>query len=88
MYPTSAPLRTPHNICSVQKQRGGVDCGCFAVAFAVSAAFGENPACYVYEQTKMRDHLALCFEQGFFVPFPSTLRKTRSSDCVELTFVN
>ena len=77
---------TSVNVLPVQQQKGGVDCGCFSIAFAVSAVLRENPAHHVYNQAKMREHLAMCFEQGFFVPFPSKMKRTRSGDCVNMTF--
>lgn len=74
------------NVLPVQQQKGGTDCGCFAIAFAVSAILGENLSHHIYKQAKMREHLAMCFEQGFFVPFPSTLKRTRSGYSVDMTF--
>ena len=41
-------------IQSVQQQRHGTDCGVFAIAFAKSLAYGEDP---FYDTTKLRDHL-------------------------------
>ena len=75
-------------VLPVQQQKGSVDCGCFTIAFAVSAVLGENPAHHIYNQTRMREHLVMCFEQGFFVPFTSVPKKTRSGDCafVDMTF--
>ena len=58
-------------VLPVQQQKGSVDCGCFTIAFAVSVVLGENPAHHIYNQTKMREYLVMCFEQGFFIPFPS-----------------
>lgn len=74
------------NVLPVQQQKGGADCGCFAIAFAVSAAFSECPSHYTFKQGKMREHLRLCFEQGFFVPFPSSLKRTRNTDSINITF--
>ena len=76
-------------VLPVQQQKGSVDCGCFAIAFAVSVVLGENLAHHIYNQTKMREHLVMCFEQGFFIPFPSMPgKKTCSGDCtfVDMTF--
>ncbi len=61
----------------VQQQKGAADCGCFAVCFAVSLALGENPTDLLYSQKEMREHLIQCIEQGYFVPFSSSDKKTR-----------
>jgi Ulp1 protease family, C-terminal catalytic domain len=44
-----------------QRQGNGYDCGVFAIAFAVSLAFGENPSQLVYDPAKLRNHLKFCF---------------------------
>ena len=42
----------------VQKQSGSEDCGLFAIAFATSIAFGQDPLKTTYTQSFMRKHLA------------------------------
>ena len=55
------------------KQKGVKDCGVFAIAIATSLAhFGLNGAmaCTSFNQSGMRDHLLLCFENMCLTPFP------------------
>lgn len=62
---------------SVQQQiKGTVDCGLFAIAFAVEACRNGrrkemNLTCF--DQTKMRKHLHDCLEKMFLDPFPRTV---------------
>ena len=37
-------------VLPVQQQKGGADCGCFAIAFVVSAAFSECLSQYIFNQ--------------------------------------
>ena len=53
-----------------QNQKGGYDCGLYALAFATSLAFGIDPASQVYDQNRMKRHLANCFEANKFSQFP------------------
>lgn len=48
-----------------QKQKGSVDCGLFALAYATSIIFGEDVSTREYNQGKMRSHLISCFENHF-----------------------
>ena len=55
------------------KQKGVKDCGVFAIAIVTSLAhFGLNGAmaCTYFNQSGMRDHLLLCFENMCLAPFP------------------
>ena len=55
------------------KQKGVKDCGVFAIAIATSLAhFGLNGAmaCTSFNQSGMRDHLLLCFENICLTPIP------------------
>lgn len=61
----------------VQVQRGGVDCGCFAVAFAVSLLFGDDPTTLLYSQQEMRGHLEGCLQSQLFTPFPASEKKAK-----------
>ena len=45
-----------------QRQKGGSDCGPFAIAMATSLAFGEDPSSREYLQEEMRSHIVKCFE--------------------------
>ena len=41
---------------NVQKQLGGIDCGCFALAYAASLCSGIEPSTELYDQEAMRIH--------------------------------
>ena len=55
---------------NVQKQKGGNDCGLFAIAFATALAFGQSPWDHSYIQESMREHLLKCFKNNRMRPFP------------------
>ena len=61
----------------VQVQRGSKDCGCFAVAFAVSLLLGDDPTTLTYHQKDMREHFIVCLEARLFTPFPATEKKAK-----------
>lgn len=67
---------------SCQRQANGFDCGVFAIAFAVSLAFGDNPALLAYDPKRLGTHLKKCFSTRELKPFPS--RATRSQRLVSL----
>ena len=54
----------------VQQQSNFVDCGLFAIAFATSLAFSENPGLVCYEEGVLRHHLVECLEKNYMEPFP------------------
>ena len=49
-----------------QKQKGGSDCGVFAIAFAFHAAMGDNISGLQFDQLKMK-----CLRKQKFTPFPN-----------------
>ena len=55
----------------VKKQRGGSDCGLFAIAVAITLCNGDDPMMQDYDQGVMREHLALCFDCGEIAAFPA-----------------
>ena len=60
---------------SMQQQSGTTDCGLFAIAVAVSLCNGDNPSLQCYDQSVMREHLAMCFqceEIGVFPVLPQS----------------
>lgn len=59
-----------------QRQRGGSDCGLFALAFATELCHGVDPICRKFTQQDMRIHLSTSYHQGCLLPFPSTSRRT------------
>ena len=68
------------DIAPVQQQRGVSDCGVFAIAFAISLAYGDQPQTQLYTQSKMRKHLVDCLDSHYFTPFQSLHKRTRSHD--------
>ena len=58
------------NRLCVQQQSGTLDCGLFAIAFAVEICRGNNPREVEFVQAKMRDHLLNCLELKTFEIFP------------------
>ena len=58
-----------------QFQKGGSDCGLFAIAFATDLCHGNNPASYRYDPDKLRSHLLECLRLKKMTPFPSQLHR-------------
>ena len=56
----------------VQQQLNGSDCGIFAIAFATSLAYGQNPVSVSFDIPRMRPHLENCLKSGAMIPFPTT----------------
>lgn len=54
----------------IQFQKGSVDCGLFAIAYATDLAFGNDPASFKYDQTVLRTHFLDCIAKNELVPFP------------------
>ena len=54
-----------------------IDCGCFAIAWAVHLAYGDKPETIILDQTKLRSHLEACLLTQQFNPFPHTIKKTQ-----------
>ena len=75
-------LKTPeksfdlHHV-DVQRQRGGSDCGLFAIAFATSLCMRKDPHIQQYSQSSMREHLALCLTEKKMADFAHPERKRR-----------
>ena len=67
VFPSSTKVKVSGK---TQNQKGGYDCGLYALDFATSLAFGIDPASQVYDQNRMRRHLANCFEANKFSQFP------------------
>ena len=62
-----------------QQQRGGADCGLFAIATCVSLAMGQDPSTQRWQQNKMRLHLSECFRTETISPFPTLNNKKLKS---------
>ena len=54
----------------VQQQRE-INCGLFALAFATSLLFGDDPTKLRYDEKQMRKHLVYCLENDLMEPFPT-----------------
>ena len=75
------------HVAPVQVQRGVTDCGCFAVAFAVSLMYSDSPALQTYCQRKMRKHIMDCYMNANLIPFPSAMKSTKKTQpFLELNF--
>ena len=69
LHTSESPMTV--EVMNVQQQRGGSDCGVFAVAFATALVFGQCPTLRRYNQKSMRKHLLDCLESQNIEPFPS-----------------
>ena len=77
--PTITIQRAP-----MQLQRGGSDCGLFAIASATAICNGQSPENIQFDQSQMRPHLLKCLEDKLLMPFPSTIaprRRPRITSC-------
>ncbi len=54
----------------VQKQKNGIDCGIFSLAFATSICHKSNPSKCWYDRSKLRDHFNKCVETDKVEEFP------------------
>ena len=57
-------------VAHCQKQKGGADCGIFAIAFTTAIAFGVDPSKLRLKQESMRAHLINCFNKDHLSLFP------------------
>ena len=64
---------------SVQQQPNGVDCGVFAIAFAVDILNGTAEIRKHFDVGKMRSHLLKCLEEEKFTLFPRSHKHTKLS---------
>ena len=65
-------------IKGVQQQTNSVDGGLFAIAFATSLAFGEDPANVTYDSTKLRMYLIKCLDENQMTCFPKSTKNSVS----------
>ena len=61
----------PKHFKKVQYQNNAHDCGVFAIAFATSICFQQNPSKIIYDVDKMRPHLYDMFERNTLIYFPT-----------------
>ena len=59
------------NSLNKQTQRGGADCGLFAIAVATSLGYGDDPAKSTFQQENLSEHLLKCLESGNLTIFPT-----------------
>ena len=58
------------NSVNMQTQRGGTDCGVFAIAIATSLGYGDDPTKLKFQQENLREHLLKYLESGTLTIFP------------------
>ena len=78
LYAPEITGRKVHHIHVKHQQHGSVDCGLFAVAYAIEAASGQDLeviADIEFVQEKMREHLLKCFETKKMSRFPKMRKK-------------
>ena len=68
---------------NMQYQRGGSDCGLFAIATACVVCNGDDPTSLHFEQPLMREHLLKALESKKLSPFPSQHRRVAISQTRE-----
>ena len=66
---------------SGQQQTNFVDCGLFAIAFATSLAYGEDPRKMYYDENLLRPHLVKCLTENKMSPFPTLKKKGQMQRC-------
>ena len=75
------------NALEVQQQKGGTDCGLFAIAFIeYIARTKKNPANVLFDQSKMRNHALKCLKNDTIEPFPLTTKTTKIKICKRKEF--
>ena len=65
------------DVVPVQQQLNGVDCGVFAIAFATSLAFNEDPCAITFDSELIRPHLIKCLQEERMRPFPRKSKRAR-----------
>ncbi len=64
------------NLMNIGKQKGGNDCGLFAVAVLTSLANGVDVTKAKFDQALMRPHLVHCIDSKEMTPFLSSFIDT------------
>ena len=59
------------NVVPIQQQLNGSDCGIFAIAFATSLVFVQDPLSIQFDIPKMRPHLSRCLRSSRMELFPT-----------------
>ena len=68
---------------NVQKQLGGSDCGCFALAYAASLCSGIEPSTELYDQKAMRIHLLDAISNQKLTPFPTQGKRKQRKPIID-----
>ena len=68
VYSPSSELKI--TMMDVEKQSNGSDCGVLAIAYAFDICNGLNPCNVRFDQNKIRQHLATCFNEVPDFTFP------------------
>ena len=63
------------NCLQVEQQSNSIDCGVFAIAFAVDVCFGLPPNESCYDVIEVRNHLPTCLELQELPLFPKISRR-------------
>ena len=66
------------------KQQRSCDCGIFTLAYATELANGFDPSNFIFDQSKMRDHLSNCLKNNRLTCFPKTLILNHEADLKKL----
>ena len=72
----------------LHKQDGYNDCGVFAVAFAATLCFDQQPGKFIFHQNQMRQHLLACLERSCFTMFPVKSERRHGMKIRNLEHVN
>ena len=66
-----------HKVNVQQQSPGSVNCGLFALAFAVEVCFGKDPSSATFNESKLGIHLSQCFEKGVIRRFPQMRKQSK-----------
>ena len=66
-------------------QNGNIDCGIFAIVYAIDIAAGNNPTTIVYDQSEMRQDLLECLRNHKMKAFPRFRTLTDQVPPVDIT---
>ena len=67
------------NTCVVPKQQGVIDCGIFALAYAIAICEGVDPSKLFFHQNLMRFHFNEIINTGVVTQFPHSQLNTTTS---------
>jgi hypothetical protein len=85
LYSPANSIPESHQAVIVHPQEGSTDCGVFAIAYAFELALGNDPSLFMFDQSKMREHLLACFENRYVSPFQKSRRILTPSKSINIT---